>query len=71
VIHNLLSATVIAKKCMDADAFGTSFMVLGLDKSIKILNENSELEAILIYSEDGAIKSYYTPNIKKVVEELK
>lgn len=70
VKHNLLSATVIANNCMDADAFGTSFMVLGLDKSIEILNENPNLDAILIYSEGEELKSYYTPNIENSVIEL-
>lgn len=70
VKHNLLSATVIADNCMDADAFGTSFMVLGLEKSIEILDENPNLDAILIYSEGEELKSYYTPNIESSVIEL-
>lgn len=31
VQHNILSATVLAKDCATADAYATSFMVLGMD----------------------------------------
>ena len=35
VQHSLLSTTVIADSCIDADAFATAFMVMGLEKSIE------------------------------------
>ncbi len=50
--HTLLSSTVIAKDCMTADAYATAFMVLGLEKSKKILNNHKELKAYFIYSKD-------------------
>ena len=34
VISNLLSATVVAKDCMTADAYATALMVFGIDRSI-------------------------------------
>jgi len=58
--NNLLSATVIAENCMTADAYATSFMVMGLDKSKQFLSENKNLnlEVYFIYDENGAWKTY-------------
>ena len=38
VQHSLLSATVIARDCATADAYATSFMVMGLEKAKKFLD---------------------------------
>ena len=54
VQHTLLSATVIAPTCMEADAFATSFMVLGLEKSIAIATSQPQIAAFFIYEDqDG------------------
>lgn len=37
VQHSLLSATVLAPTCAEADAYATSFMVMGLDKARQVL----------------------------------
>ncbi|MGI9543646.1 MAG: FAD:protein FMN transferase [Cyclobacteriaceae bacterium] len=65
VEHSLLSASVFADNCTTADAYATAFMVVGLEGAQKILAENPEIEAYLIYSdEEGALKSYVTPGIE-------
>ncbi len=70
VISNLLSATVVAKDCMTADAYATAFMVIGTDRSIRFLNENRFLDAYLIYSDEkGDFKVYYTKGLKKYITE--
>lgn len=56
VEHGLLSASVKAKNCMLADAYATSFMVLGLEKTMQIVNNDKSLEAYIIYSENGVFK---------------
>ncbi len=59
VQHSLLSATVIADKCMDADAFATAFMVMGLEESIEIARRQQGLKVYFIYAdEDGATQVY-------------
>ena len=50
VQHSLLSATVLAKDCATADAYATSFMVLGVDKAKEILRRHPELMAYFIYA---------------------
>ena len=42
VQHSLLSATVLAPTCAEADAYATSFMVMGLDKATEGLLHLSE-----------------------------
>jgi thiamine biosynthesis lipoprotein len=60
VQHSLLSATVIAENCAKADAYATSFMVMGLEKAIEQCKTDS-VEAFFIYSdEDGALQTYAT-----------
>lgn len=51
VQHSLLSATVLAADCATADAYATSFMVLGLDSAKMVLERHPELSAYLIYSD--------------------
>ncbi len=53
VRHSLLSATVIASDCMTADAYATAFMVLGLEKTKQLVEEDPNLEAYLIYSDEN------------------
>ena len=70
VQHTLLSATVLAKDCATADAYATSFMVMGLEKAKEILNRHSELMAYLIYTnDDGKTEVWYSPSLKgKILE---
>ncbi|SHE98883.1 thiamine biosynthesis lipoprotein [Mariniphaga anaerophila] len=49
VQHSLLSTTVLADSCIDADAFATAFMVLGLEKSIEIAEQTPGIKVYFIY----------------------
>ena len=65
VQHNILSATVIADNCATADAYATSFMVLGLDKAKKVLEKHTELMAYFIYSDsEGKNAVWFSPSMK-------
>ena len=59
VQHSLLSATVVAADCATADAYATSFMVLGLDSAQAVLNSHPELKAYLIYSDESGQMSVW------------
>jgi thiamine biosynthesis lipoprotein len=52
VQHNVLSATVIAPTCAMADAFATSFMVMGSERAEEVLKQHPELKAELICTEE-------------------
>ena len=70
VQHSLLSATVLAKDCATADAYATSFMVLGIDGAKEVLERHPELMAYFIYSDEkGQNAVWCTPSLKdKIVE---
>ncbi|MBI9056513.1 MAG: FAD:protein FMN transferase [Labilibaculum sp.] len=68
VQHSLLSATVVAPDCMSADAYATSFMVMGLEESIAIVENDSLLEAYFIYTDSvGNYKTYRSEKIKDLI----
>lgn len=64
VSHNLLSATVVAKDAATADAYATWLMVVGVDKARAILSGRPDLEALLVYEEDGQMRTFQTDKIK-------
>ncbi len=65
VEHSLLSATVIANNCMEADAYATAFMVLGLEESLKLAEANPNLAALFIHdSGDGKTAIATTDNFE-------
>jgi len=43
VQHSLLSVTVAADKCVDADGYATAFMVMGMEHTKKFLSSHPEL----------------------------
>jgi thiamine biosynthesis lipoprotein len=70
VQHSLLSATVIADDCATADAYATSFMVMGFEKARKFLEKHTELMVYFIYSDEkGNNAVWFSPSLKdKIVE---
>jgi len=70
VVHNLLSATVVAPTCMQADAYATAFMVLGVDSSMQICKRDPQMDCYLIYvDEDGKNQVIYTDGFKKYLTQ--
>lgn len=61
VSHSLLSATVIAPDAMLADAYATYCMVVGLEASKEFFAGRSDMDACLVYDEDGQFKTWCTP----------
>ena len=66
VVSSLLSATVIACAATMADALGTYFMVVGLEAAKRFLADNPEIDALLVYDQDGEFKTFRTPNLAVV-----
>jgi len=70
VRHNLLSVSVVANDCITADAYATSFMVMGLEKSKKFLEKNNELDAYFISDDlQGGFSVFYTPGFQTLLEK--
>ena len=70
VQHSILSATVLAKRCAEADAYATTFMVMGMEKAKKVLEKHPELMAYLIYSNDkGNLQVWYSPSMEDKIQK--
>ncbi len=66
VQHQILSSTVIAPDCLTADAYATSFMVMGLEKAKQCVAAHPELDACFIYADSiGALKTFLTPGMEQ------
>ncbi len=71
VTHSLLSASVVANTCIEADGYATAFMVLGLEESKRIVEMHDELDAFLIYADSlGDLKIFITRNLERQIELL-
>jgi len=69
IIHNLLSATVVAPTCIQADAYATAFMVLGVDSSMTVCKSIPNMDCYLIYTDkDGTNQVIYTDGFKKYLQ---
>lgn len=70
VQHGILSATVLADRCAIADAYATSFMVMGLEKTKALLKDHPELMVYIIYADNkGNNQTWYSPSMKDKIPE--
>lgn len=59
--HSLLSATILAPSCAEADGYATAAMVGGLEWTKALLSKHSELDGFLIYAgPNGEFLTYST-----------
>lgn len=70
VQHSLLSATVLARTCAIADAYATSFMVMGVERAQQVLERHPELMAYFIYDNGhGDHAVWFSPSLKKKIAD--
>ena len=70
VQHSLLSATVLASSCTVADAYATSFMVMGLERAKQLLERHPELMVYLIYDDgNDNFAVWFSPSLEDKIEE--
>lgn len=58
VEHTLLSATVVAPDAALADAYATYCMVIGLDEACGFISSLPDVEACLIYDQNGVFQTW-------------
>ena len=62
----VLSASVIAPTCAEADAYATAFMAMELEASKALLDSEKQLEAYIIYlNDDQEVREFATEGFKK------
>ncbi|MBQ4822287.1 FAD:protein FMN transferase [Aquimarina sp. MMG016] len=52
---NLLSVSILAQTCMEADAYATALMSMGLEKSKQFLKSHPELKVYFIYEDQNKV----------------
>jgi thiamine biosynthesis lipoprotein len=69
--NNLLSATVITEKCIDADAYATAFMVMGVEKTIEFIQSKKKISVYLIYTNNKReIKEFVSEELKDKLKNI-
>ena len=68
VFHNVLSMTVLANTCAEADAFATAFLVMGLEKA-KHFATKEKIDFFAIFEQNGQIETFSTVGMKGVILE--
>lgn len=67
---SMLSATVLAQKCIEADGFATAFMIMDMKSIKKLLQKRSDLYVFLIYSdENNNIQQFKSSNFQSLILE--
>ncbi|MCH7410016.1 FAD:protein FMN transferase [Belliella sp. DSM 111904] len=61
VDHQLLSASIKTKNAIRADVMATTCMIMGKDRAIELILNNSELEGFLVFIEDGETRTWKSP----------
>jgi len=70
VHHTLLAVSVLAENSITADAYGTAFLVMGMDKAFDFIKRNPGIEAYFIYSDEkGTLKTQCSPGFSKIIKE--
>ncbi|MDP2175192.1 MAG: FAD:protein FMN transferase [Bacteroidota bacterium] len=67
--NEMLSATILAPNAALADAYATACMVMGLKKSIQLIESKPELKAFLIYEKDKKIEFWSSANLSFELEK--
>jgi thiamine biosynthesis lipoprotein len=67
--QNVLSVTVVAHDCMTADALATAFMVMGLEKTKRFLEQHPDIEALILYSDGEETKEFVSDNMKRRIKK--
>ena len=65
--HNILSATVIAPKCIDADALATMLMVIPWEEGIDIINQIENTSCYIILKDRQNFLEKYSVGFEKFI----
>ena len=72
-VTNLLSATVIAPTCAEADAYGTMFMAMGRERALELALK-LQPRGIMVYfitsAESGNYEVYYSPALAPMLNTV-
>lgn len=64
---DIVSSSVFAPTCMESDAYATAFMVLGQEKSRRVVENDPALQACFMYMDNDTLKIWMSDGFKKLV----
>lgn len=67
--HHLVSATVLAPTCMDADAYATALIIMGPEEALAFAEEH-DLAVLLVTREEDGFKEYTSTAFEPYLLEL-
>ena len=66
--NGIISVTVFAKKAIDADGYDNALMLMPVEKAIKFVEANKNLQAYIIYKKpDGKVVDTLTSGFRKMI----
>ena len=65
--NSVVSSTVIADNCIDADALATLLNVMDIEKSIELINGLDQVECLIIERDGKGFNYYYSENMEKYI----
>ena len=65
--NNVVSATIIATHCIDADALATIANIMSADKTINLINKLDGVECLVVERIQEGMKYYYSKNMKDYI----
>ena len=65
--NNVISATVIADYCIDADALATLLNVMDVNSSLELINKLDSVECFIVQRDGNEFNYYYSENMKKYI----
>lgn len=69
IVNGVASVTVIAPKCVLADAMATAIMVMGVGKGLQWVNSKDNIEAFIIIRTDEGYEEVFSPGFKNYLSE--
>ncbi len=65
--NNVVSATVIADNCIDADALATILNIMDINKGIQLINRLDKVECFIVERIGEKFNYYYSENMEKYI----
>ena len=69
IVNGVASVTVIAPKCVIADAMATAIMVMGRDKGLEWVKSKSDVEAFIIIRTDEGYEEIFSPGFERYLSK--
>ena len=61
--NGLLSVTVLAPTCLEADGLATAIFILGKKEGLELINNLDKTEAIIVSQQDGEVLTSYSEGL--------